>query len=179
MMRFILPLFFVAAAAGLFFGYLDPAYTEVQTLREEVAVLDEALERVREAQTLQERLLTDYNSFDAADIERLHKLLPLTVDNVRLVLGLDDIAALHGLRVQNIELDTAESGDVFVAAPEQPYQSIMVTFTVEATYTDFLAFIEDLESSLRLVDIHEVLFEIAPTGSTNVYQVSIETYWLN
>jgi len=89
MIRFILPIIFVIVAIGLFFGYVDPVYDDVKVLRAEEARFIDALDRSKELQQIKDQLLAKYNTFSSADLERLQKLLPDNVDNVRLVLDLD------------------------------------------------------------------------------------------
>lgn len=178
MTRFILPIIFIVVALGLFFGYVDATYTNVQELREEENRFAEALDKSKELQQVKERLLSKYNSFPTSELERLEKLLPDNVDNVRLVLDLDDIASQHDMRVRNVAIGSvSEPGGGVVGPENKAYRSLVLSFSTTATYGDFIRFVNDLESSLRLVDLVNVTFN-APIGDVYDYQVSVRTYWL-
>ena len=57
--------------------------------------------------------------------------------------------------------------------------SVELGFTVSASYENFLAFLHDLEHSLRVVDIENLTFQVQPEGTINDYQFNIRTYWLH
>jgi len=180
MTRIITPIFFIIAAIGLFFGLIDPTYQDVKRLRADIAQFDEALERARELTAIKEQLLSRYNSFSTEDIERLQKLLPDNVDNVRLVLDLDGIAREHDMRLQKIDVSTdglSSSGNTVIGPDSSSYRSVVLSFIVSAAYDDLVLFLKDLESSLRIVDMSVVSFG-QPVGDKTSYQISITTYWL-
>lgn len=178
-MRTLLPVLFVLIAAGIFFGFVDPSYDRVRELRAEEAEFDEALNRSKELQQVRDQLLSRYNTFSQSDLERLEKMLPDNVDNVRLVLDFDSIAARYGMRLRNIALEVddsrAERGQV--GAGDSEYQSVVLSFSVTGDYNSFRGFLEDLEQSLRLVDVTAITFSASPTGSYD-YTVGVKTYWL-
>lgn len=181
MIRLLLPAFFVAAALGLFFGYIDPTYQKVKDLRTEEKRFDEALDRSKELAGIKDRLLSRYNSFSSNELERLQKLLPDNIDNVRLVLDLDGIARSHNILIQNVKVSTdaeTESSRNAIGSDPNPYRSVALSFSVAATYEDFLTFIKDLELSLRIVDTATVSFVSRDDSNVYSYQVSVNTYWL-
>lgn len=178
MIRFILPIIFVVVAIGLFFGYVDATYTKVQELRNEEARFAEALDRSRELQQVKDRLLSKYNAFPTSELERLERLLPDNVDNVRLVLDIDDIASQYNMQIRNVSIGTVnDSGGAVIGPDTKPYRSLILTFSTRATYEDFLWFMQDLESSLRLVDIVNISFSES-IGEVYDFQVGVQTYWL-
>lgn len=185
-------------AGGVFFWYIDPTYKGIQELEAQNVRLDEALEKARELQAVRDELLSRYNTFAAEDISRLQKLLPDNIDNIRLVLDVDTIAAAYGLQITDFGIATEEEGaastgqtasaPTTTSVPEEGeatadpegVNSVLLQFSVNATYQQFLTFTRDLEKSLRLVDI--VLVELnAASADTGVYsyRVTIKTYWLN
>lgn len=181
MMHFIAPIFFVIVAIGLFFGYIDPTYQQVKDLRAEELRFDDALERSRELEQVRDQLLAKYNSFPSESLERLQKLLPDNVDNVRLILDLDSIASAYGMRVRDVSIDRSGGQQLPQAgasgATLAPYNSFNISFSVAGSYEDFLMFLQDLERSLRLVDVVSVSFENTPTGVYD-FHVRLRTYWL-
>ena len=179
-MKTLLPIVFILIAGAIFFGFIDPSYKRVQTLRVEEARFDQALTRSRELQQTRDQLLSRYNTLSPNDIDRLEKLLPDNIDNVRLILDLDTIASQFGMRVRNISISAigprVESGRVDTGS-ENGFGTLMLSFSVTTTYEKFRTFLESLERSLRLVDVTNVSFASVQSGLYD-YQVSIKTYWL-
>lgn len=174
-------------AGGILFLYTQPTYDEIRTIRGTQAVYTQALDKAAELQKLKQTLLDRYKSFDPGDLERLRKSVPDHVDNVRLVLDLDSLATRHGMGLQNVLIsDTGSASEqnksTIGAPPTSKYDSLMLRFTLHGSYGDFVSFLEDLESSLRLVDV--IALDISPDASlkaatsTYAYDMSVRTYWL-
>ncbi len=178
-MRTLLPIIFILIAGAIFFGYIDPAYRLVQERRVEEVRFDLALTRSRELQQTRDQLLSRYNTFSNEDLDRLEKLLPNNIDNVRLILDFDALASQYGMRVRNVGIETAEAGaaGALTVADDLGYGTLTLVFTVTTTYEKFRAFLEDLERSLRLVDVTAITFSSTESGLYD-YSLSIQTYWL-
>nr|AQQ74992.1 hypothetical protein [uncultured bacterium] len=187
MIRTLFALLGVGGAIALFLLYTKPAYDSVQALKAENESYELALAKADELQRLKASLLQRYNTFDPAKIERLHKLLPDHVDNVRLILDLDTLASRHGLAIQNMQVSRPgeeASGNSNVIGPSRSsYDSVTLSFSTTATYEGFQTFLTDLEDSLRIVDLVSLSIDAgntAPAGGEPVYNFSItlRTYWL-
>jgi len=183
-------------AGGVFFLYTKPTYDEVQRIKAEVSQFDAALNKARELQDLKRTLLARYNTFTSEQLNRLTRLLPDHVDNVRLVLDLDSMASRYGMAVQNVvinraaETDKASQQTVLGALTAQSSvsDSLTMQFSMRGTYTNFVSFLEDLESGLRLVDLVALSLQAdndstesadgAPQEPRYTYNVTIRTYWL-
>jgi len=192
MSKVIAPFFFLVVSVGLFFTYIDPAYKQMQALRALDGRLENALTRSKELTEVREALLQRYSSIADADLARLKKLLPDSVDNVRLIIDIDNVASRYGMRVKNFSfprsVDSTVGGSEEVS--EGPIGVAEITFITSGTYADFSAFLIDLERSLRLLDVRSVIV----TASTDVtkavgtpaatspgahqFNVSLQTYWL-
>lgn len=201
----------VVLAGGVFFWYTKPTYDDSQTLRAEIAQNDAALDKAAELQKLRQTLLSRFNTFNTTDLDRLQKLLPDHVDNVRLILDLDKLAERHGIALQNVDVSSAQNQTVknqtalgAIGASSQKFDSLTLTFSTTATYADFVKFLSNLESSLRIVDL--VSLTVAPaagnaavvSSATNAfptsntanavatrpsepfytYNMTLRTYWL-
>ncbi|MCW9054444.1 MAG: hypothetical protein OQJ98_00465 [Candidatus Pacebacteria bacterium] len=178
MLRTITPIILVATALGLFFGYVRPSYEGIQKLRVEEAQYDEALTQSRELQDLRDSLLSRYNTFSQNDLNRLEKLLPDNVDNVRLILDIDSIASKYNMRTRNVTVSGAGSEATnIIAAGAGATDSVVLSFSVAARYDDFIRFLKDLESSLRIVDVVGLSFK-SDEGDAYTFGVSLRTYWL-
>lgn len=180
-MKGILPVIAVVIAGALFYWYIDPTYAAVKVLRAEESTLNQALDRALELQETRDQLISRYNTFAQEDIRRLEKLLPDHVDNVRLVLDMDSLAAQYGMRVRNVAIESqeqkAKNKTQSVGPDERTYESMLLSFTVTGDYPTFRQFMRDLERSLRLVDVEAVSFASNESGLYD-YTVSLRTYWL-
>jgi len=166
-------------SAGLFVYYIDPLYKETQVLEEEKNQYDEALNKSKELRSIRDALLSKYNTFSAEDLERLNKLLPDTVDNVKLIMEINGIASRYGMVLKEVALSVVSSEDSkeIFGPDEKNYGSINIGFSVASVYNNFIAFIEDLEKSLRVVDVVSISFQSSETDFYK-YSVNLEIYWL-
>lgn len=187
MVRIIIAITAFVIAGAVFFWYTKPAYDSTKILQEEIAQFDQALERANELQALRQQLLSRFNAFNPADVERLSKLLPDHVDNVRLILDLDNLAARFGLAIQNVVVgegggrSSGEAAATIIAQGDRQYDSLTLSFTTYGSYETFIQLIESLEQSLRIVDLIALSVAAAPGPQgqqTYRFDVTIRTYWL-
>ncbi len=183
MAKFFIPLILAAAAIGLFVMYTNPTYKDAQVLAVQANAYEEALQKAQEMRTLRDELLAKRNSFSANDVAKLERILPDNVDNIRLIIDINNIAVRHSLSLTDVAL--GEMSDSSVARKEgvvgssgDPVGSVEVGFTLLATYDGYLAFLQDLEHSLRIVDVTSVSFA-AEAGDRNNYDFKIRTNWLH
>lgn len=176
------------ASGSIFFLYTKPTYDATASTKTEIAQYDAALTKAAELQQLKQTLLTRYNTFNPADLDRLQKMLPDHVDNVRLILDLDNLAGQNGLALQNVVVSTpaTETGPQgaasTISAASTGYDSVTLSFTTVASYEKFLQFLSSLQDSLRIVDL--VTLHLVPTGQGTgsaplyTFDLTLRTYWL-
>lgn len=146
-------------------------------MRAEAAEYEEALASFREIQSVRDELTSRYNTFSPDDVTRLERLLPDTVDNVRLVLDINNIAGRYGLVIKNVRLSSLAKDPNKLGPENQEYGTLVLQFGVTASYANFTAFVRDLEDSLRVVDISGISFKTGE-GQLTDYDVAVQTYWL-
>lgn len=180
----------LVVAGVILFMYTQPKYEASHALQAQDAAYTQALQKAAELQALKQKLLSTYNSFDTNELDRLNKALPDHVDNVRLILDLDSLATKHGIGLQNVSInapsnqsDSSNSGTInSVASQNTAYDSLLLKFSARGTYDNFLSFMNDLETSLRVVDLVslEMSIDSSAVGNTASYKydISIRTYWL-
>ncbi len=173
----IISLLIIAASFGIFFGYIDPTYTEIKKVQLEKSDYDRALDNSKQLQETRTELLEKYNVIPEPDKEKLLKLIPDNIDNVRLVIDIDERAKKHGMRIRNFKTDTGVKKDT-IGKDASAYGTLTLQFSTTASYNSFLAFMNDLERSLRIIDVTAISFVSSDTGSLYDYNVSIKTYWL-
>ncbi len=183
-MNALVPIILLILAGGTFFGYVDNTYTKVKELQKEKATYDEALENAKKAVSKFESLQQQYNSIPLESVEQIKRFLPDNIDNIRLIIDLNGIALRHGMTLKTIAIDgggdTSKkpmSGDTSVL--ESGIGTVGVSFSVNGSYDNFLAFIKDIEKSMRLVDVSSISVSTpVPGKTTSQYNVSVKTYWL-
>lgn len=193
MLRFILPIFIIIVSITGFFLFVAPLYNEVKTLKTEVASYDVALNNSIRLENERDRLVAKYNSISPLNLEKLNKLLPDSVDSIRLILEIEKIASPYGMVLKDTrynpsekDKDTKDSSSVAGGAAtksNQNYGTWDLEFSTEGSYQNFLSLLEDLENNLRIVDISSIQFssESVNTKASNdnyKFNFKIKTYWL-
>ncbi len=191
MIRFIIAIISVGIAAAVFFIYTKPAYDSSLGLQKQILEYDQALEKATELQRLKQDLERKFNSFSDDDKDRLHKLLPDHVDNVRLILDLDNLASSHGFALQNVVVSSSapqgtESAQGVIGASSKSYDSLTFSFATSGTYSEFIKFMTSLERSLRIVDLVSLSLNPVDAQAAGIdlpeplysFDVTIRTYWL-
>ncbi len=185
-MRFLIPTILVVAAIGLFAMYTSPTYQGLKGTQEKVAAYDDALNKSQELKSLRDKLQSARNALSSDNVQKLQHLLPDQVDNIRLIIDINNIAAHHGLSLSNVALgdvSNSSSGQSAVAVGPitDAVGSVALGFSVAASYEDFLAFLQDLEHSLRIIDVQKLSFSSSAGAAPGKYtfDFSIRTYWLH
>lgn len=199
MMRLMIAVFGFVLAGGIFFLYTKPHYDDIKIAQTQIREYNAALDKAAELQQRKQELLSKYNAFNPTDIDRLQKLLPDHVDNVRLILDLDNLAVRYGLGLQNVDVSKVASQGAksqtsigAIGASNQKYDSVTLTFSTKGTYENFTKFLADLESDLRIVDLVTLSISGASSdtqsaGSARIasasqyvytYNITLRAYWL-
>ena len=183
MTRLFAPFILIAAAIGLFVLFTNPIYQNIKSLQVQDTSYNDALSKAQQLHTVRDQLLTKRNSFSTTDITKLQSILPDNVDNIRLIIDINTIASRHNLALTNVNLgDLTKNATTITngAGGTSPIGSVDIGFSVStANYTDFLGFLQDLEHSLRLVDVVKLTFTSSGTSGVTTYSLSVRTYWLN
>jgi len=184
-MKKYLPIILIALSIATFFLLVDPQYEKVQTLNKQKEDNDTMLQLAQDLQRKRDILRDSYNNISVDERRELEKLLPDTVDNVRLILDINNIAEEYGITIQNI--DVSRDGDEVKSGSAKNVSSsidrtgdigtIRLGFTINATYEVFISFMKDLEEALRVVDIRTLNVRKGQ-GPFMSYEVILDTYWL-
>lgn len=183
-MRSSLSIIILMAAVAVFYLGIDPAYNNpddgVKILRTKMADYNTALDNSAKLRQLREELMAVYNKMDPDDLTRLQKMLPDGVDNIRLILDIDSMAARYGMSIKNISItqDTTSPNGATASPNQNPIGSIKLAFAVTTSYENYLQFLADLERSLRVVDVVGLAFSASDKENTATYTTTLQTYWL-
>jgi hypothetical protein len=177
------PLLLIIVSIGIFFFYIDPNYKELKTLQVTKNENEVMMGKAAELRAKRDVLTKDYNAISKAERDQLSKVMPETVDNVRLILDIDNIARKYGIVLRGITITggtetTDTKSKQIVDKTDKKNGTITLGFSFSASYENYKKFLIDLEDSLRIVDITD--FTITANDTTNVYDYSLKlnTYWL-
>jgi hypothetical protein len=166
------------AVVGLFFLYLKPTYALITEMRAEEQRILETVEQFREASREMERLKTSYQSISAQDLDKMDKFLPKGFDPAEFVLYIHRIASNYGLIITDLEVIKDNNNQASAdQATKALFETTTFTFTVDAPYAVFIAMMQDLEKSLRPLDIAQMTFS-ASDQDRYPFNVTLQTYWL-
>jgi Tfp pilus assembly protein PilO len=178
MTRFLLPIIFLIISGGLFFLYIDPEVKNIKEVKKEEQLFSSALDNSKELQSIRDDVLSKYNSFSKEDLNKIEKMLPNTIDNVRLVRDINEMAFKYGMTLRNVTVDTnTDSSSNKVGPDDNTVGTMTLGFSVAGPYKVFLSFMKDLENSMRISDVTEVSF-ISSEKDLYEYKISLKTYWI-
>lgn len=201
MLRYFTSFIFIGLSIAIFVIFTGALYKNIQTLKAEQATYDEALTNSKALENERDKLTAKYSTIDTENLNRIKRLLPDSVDNIRLILEIEKIAAPYGMALKDVQYNVAPVEKDSKSAPgtsivnnasmkdssaNKNYGSWDLGFSVTSTYSNFIHFLKDLESNLRLVDVSSIQFSatsVGVGGSSSVsevyrYSFNIKTYWL-
>ena len=188
MNRNLLAVILLGLAIGLYFTYTAKLVDDIKATSAINDGYTSALSSAKELIRLREQVNQDWLKIDQTDQDRLSKMIPNTVDNIRLVIDLNSIAVKNGFSLKNIRASAsadAKKDSVAISPPTKggstistpTLDTVTVSFSATAPYAQFLNFLQDLESSLRIMDVTHITLSGSDTGTYD-FGVELKTYWL-
>lgn len=141
---------------------------------------ENSLEMINSIESKKNKLLAEFDKISEQDKKNIETILPSSLDFVKLISQIDRVAANYGIIIDKItskEVSSSVGNSVATAQPQKIYNSSIIGFSFTAPYDKFSSFMNDLEKSLRILDIKSIKLETQEKG-LNLYQVEFETYWL-
>lgn len=167
-------------SVGLVYTIILPRYEKVEALMREQGQYRDILSNVEALSDRRDDLEVKYENTSPSEVSRLEKILPATVDTVNLAMNFDSIAARYGISIKSIRTVEAreDAGTAIVQGTGgKPYDRVTISFSFVSTYQNFRRFLEDIEKSLRVIDVKSVSFQTTESGIYE-FDVSVVTYWL-
>lgn len=192
MFRNLISIAMLVLSVGLFIVYTKPTYDSTLALQAQVASYDAALAKATELQQRKQELLSRFNAMNPDDLDRLQKLLPDHVDNVRLILDFDNFAKQYGMALENVDVaipgaeDTKRGTISAGSVSGSKHEAVVVRFSTRGTYSMLQEFLRGIQSNLRLLDVISLSMSPGSLGGQGVidgepvysFNVALKTYWL-
>lgn len=204
-MKGLTSIIFIIISVVIFFMFINPVYNEVQALQVEIAENEETLKLAETLSSKRKELKDRYNIISDTDRKQLEKVLPDTVDNVRLLIDITSIASGdpndpndngYGITLTGFNITSTEEQQKEVRVAKSEFEGIIedseleyvdtskvgvisLSFSVNTQYDVFNQFLKELEESMRIVDVRSI--SISRSGNEEVfynYGVNLDTYWL-
>ncbi len=187
MAKFIFIIFILILAGIGFSVFISPEYAKMKALEAELVQLEADAAVADNLKTSRTTLENQRSQITNQNIERTEKLLPDSPDNIRLIIQIDEIAKRNGLStLQGIKYDSNKQAVRGTeAANPTVYDSYEVSFETVGQYRQFVSFIKEVETNLRIVDI--ISIDLAPETINTAgqvipdfqrFKVTLKAYWL-
>ena len=157
----------------IFFTESKNYFSEIKILRKQASSYNETINTAKKVRSSIDEKLESYNFISQENVDRINKMIPSGAESMELVVQIDDMMRKNGLNLTNIDTkDFIDKKSVLGAAP----QLLSLSIKARGSYESFRSFVEELEKSLRLIDVNSV--KINPAGQ-NDYSFSVEavSYW--
>ncbi len=202
-MKSIISIILIAASISFFIFFTKPKWAELKANRIEVEKLNIAQENAKKLKSRIDSLLKVKNAITAADTEKIKKMIPDNVENVKLIIDFDNmlqsLVAERGTANIYKLANPADSGKISIENPKITQGTTLIdggfdasqlgvadfSFTVSLTYNDFMEFLKRIETSTRIFDVESITFSTptVPAGKNPdeiiySFNIALKTYWL-
>ena len=193
MNRNVTSVILIILAVGLYFTYTKGLIDDIKTIGTVNDQYNSALDNAKQLIAVRDKANEDWKNVSADDQAKLAKMLPSTVDNIRLIIDLNNMAASKfNLALQNVSASASGANsqksnvpapilqNSSVSIPTLPVKTldtVAVSFSVSTTYEQFIAFLRELETNLRIMDVTHLSVSANNSGTYD-FSIQLNTYWL-
>src|SRR6185369_15148319 len=103
MNRNLVPIVLIIISVGLYFTFTRGKFNEVSQVQAVNAQYQKAIDDFKDLVNKRNAAIEQYNQLNAEDRDRLEKMLPDNVDNVRLIIDVNSVAARHGIAIKEVK----------------------------------------------------------------------------
>lgn len=177
--RFLTPAILIIIVGALYVTWISPTYGEVQGLQAKQATLKDALGKAQQVKQLESQLQSGLSAITPDQMTHLITMVPDNVDNIRLLIEVNDIAAKDGMTIDGLNIPPKPTIDPgAIGSAQGGYGTFTFGFTAHGTYDQLLTFLDQLAHNLRMVDIQSLSFSAPDKSNTYDYGITLDTYWL-
>ncbi|MCL4405318.1 MAG: type 4a pilus biogenesis protein PilO [Patescibacteria group bacterium] len=157
-----------------------PAYDQVQNLRGEQTGIQTTIAQDQQAVSVVNNLLGQYQSLSQFR-DSISQVLPTAdnMDTAGIVYQIQGLAGSRGLTLQSLTLQNLPTQAISSDQLVSPVGSIQISLTLSGPYQNFKAFLGDLETNIRLMDVSSINISGggSATNSNLVYAMVVKTYY--
>ncbi len=172
---------YLILTVSIVYSFAYPYFEEVSSLLSEKQKYNSILDSIDEINNKKNELMTKFASIPDLDKKNMEIILPEYYSFVKLASDIDMVALKYGIIIQNINSKNIgyENGNTINNAENsaRPYGSSIIGFSFTSSYNNFKSFIDELEKSLRILDIKSLKIQPNDKGSYD-FDIEFETYWL-
>lgn len=171
---------FIILALSIGYVFVYSPMGDLSILKEKKQGYEETLKTISNIEGKKQELLTEFENISEADKQNIDTIVPTSQNFMRLISQIDAVASKYNISISDITSaeNSSSDGDSINTAQAKPYKSVIIGFSFDSSYKNFKLFMNDLEKSLRILDVRSVDL-VAGEGGINEYSVNFETYWLN
>lgn len=192
MNRNITAIILVAIAIGIYFTYTQGQIDHDNTIVAVNGQYQNAINNARSLEAIRDSVQEDFKQISPDDQAKLDKILPSSVNNIHLIVDVSKMANSNGFALRNIKADVVQNTAQSNAAntispvpgmsgssliPTTSLANVKLSFDTTAPYYKFESFMQQLEKSLRIMDVTKLTLKATDTGVYD-FSVEINTYWL-
>ena len=181
-------LFLGALAVGLL--YLRPEWNRFSALRAEGQSLQNTAAELDDLLENRDKLILAINALSKEDLKRINQAFPVGPQASEFLVMLEGTASKNGVSLRGVDLagqseptqpkSTGQPKPGGIPVSSRAYATIRelpFNLRILGSYESVTSFLEDLEESLRMVSVQEIVFT-AP-GSSQAFDVTIKakTYY--
>lgn len=179
MFKILISLFLIAGSAVIFFTKSKDYFSDVEILRKQASSYNETINTAKEVKNFVDEVLSAYNSVSQENVDRINKMISSGPGSMELVVQIDEMMKKNGLDLDSIDTKEIAAEDSVLGAPRSgdvSTQLLSISIKARGPYESFHSFMQELERSLRLIDVNSV--KISSAGQDD-YLFSIEavSYW--
>ncbi|MDB5259370.1 MAG: hypothetical protein JWO73_578 [Candidatus Taylorbacteria bacterium] len=174
----ILPIILIILAVGTYFTFTSGKIDEIKQVQVVSDSYQLAITNAEKLIKTRDEVLKSRSRISAEDLAKLDKMIPDNIDNVRLIIDVNGIADQHHIKLKGVRTSaTSPSTKTTAAGVAMKLNTVTISFSTATTYENFIAFMQDIERSLRIMDISKISLTAADNGVYS-YDVDLKTYWL-
>lgn len=183
----ILPIVLIVLAIGTYFTFTSGKIDEIKQVQTVNDGYKSAIDNAEKLIAVRDEVLKSRDKITDEDIVRLDKMIPDNIDNVRLIIDVNGIASRHGLTLRGVRTSAGDTKTSIPApvttapigsrANTAALSPVTISFSVSTNYGNFISFMQDIERSLRVLDVSRISLNSTESGVYD-YSVEIKTYWL-
>lgn len=170
-------LFLVACVVLGAYAFLQPKILQFRSTNDEIGVQLKEAENARAYLGSLEASIAAASSIPPDALQRVNEALPKKLNIPKLLQTMDEIARVNNVDIGSIQFSPgapqpSSGSDPFAIVP------IQTSLSIEASgYRDMKAFLTDLETNVRLIDIHTISVNGGSDGRIS-YAIQMTTYSL-